>query len=107
MDIKIIGKHIDITEAIKAKIEEKVSGLPKFYNIINDVEVIVEGGKDGVTSSVEIIVRARHNHTFVAKQAGRDMFGCMEEVIRKIERQIKKQKQKERDNKYARKTEKE
>jgi putative sigma-54 modulation protein len=104
LDIKIIGKHIDITEAIRAEIEEKISGLPKFYSSIIDVEVIVEGSKDGVTNSVEIIVRARHNHTFVAKEVGQDIFGCVEEVIRKIERQITKQKQKERDNKHMRKT---
>ena len=101
MDIRIIGKHVDITDAIRAKIEEKVSGLPKFYSSIIDVEVIVEGGKEGAAGSVEIIVRARHNRTFVARQVGQDMYGCVEEVVRKIETQIKKQKQKERDNKHT------
>ena len=100
LDIKIVGKHVDITDAVKAEIEEKVSHFPKFYNIINDVEVIIEGGKDGVTGSVEIIVRARHNHTFVAKETGQDMYGCVDEVVKKIERQIKKQKQKERDDRH-------
>lgn len=103
MDIKITGKHIDITETIRAEIEEKVSGLPKFYSSVIDAEVIVEGGKEGATNSVEIIARAKHNHIFVAKEVGQDIFGCVEEVIRKIERQITKQKQKERDNKHIRK----
>lgn len=101
MDVRIIGKHVDITDVIKAKIEGEISRLPKFYNIIENVEVIIEGSKDGVTNSVEIIVGARHNHIFVAKQVGQDMYGCVEEVIRKIERQLKKQKQKERDNKHT------
>ncbi len=101
MDVRIIGKHMDMTDAIKAKIEGEISRLPKFYNIIENVEVIVEGSKDGATSSVEIIVRARHNHIFVAKQVGQDIYGCVDEVIRKVERQLKKQKQKERDNKHT------
>lgn len=100
MDIRIIGKHIDITDEIREKIEEKVSQLPKFYSSILDVEVIIEGGKEGAAGSVEIIVRARHNRVFVAKQVGQDINGCAEEVMRKIERQITKQKQKERDNKH-------
>jgi len=104
LDVRITGKHADITDAIKAKIEGKISRLPKFYNIINDVEVIVEGNEGGIAGSVEIIVRARHNHIFVAKQVGQDMYGCVDEVIRKIECQLKRQKQKERDNKHTGKT---
>jgi len=104
LDIRIIGKHIGITDDTRAQIEEKVSGLAKFYSSIIDVEVIVEGGKDGATNSVEIIARAKHNHTFVAKEIGQDMYGCLEEVIRKVERQLKRQKEKERDNKHSRKT---
>ena len=49
MDVRIIGKHVDITDAGRARIEEKISKLPKFYNNINDVEVIVEGN-EGATS---------------------------------------------------------
>lgn len=101
MDIRIIGKHMDMTDAIKAKIEEKVSRLPKFYNIINDVEVIVEGNEGGIAGSVEIIARARHNHVFVAKQIGKDMYACVDEVVKKIERQLTKHKQKERDNRHS------
>jgi putative sigma-54 modulation protein len=104
LDVRIISKHIDITEAVRTEIEKMVSGLPKFYNSILDVEVIVQGGKEGAAGSVEIIARARHNRTFVAKQTGQDIVGCVEEVVRKIERQIKRQKQKERDNKYIRKS---
>ena len=99
MDIRIIGKHIRITKDIKSRIEEKVSGLPKFYRSVHDVEVIVESGKDGILKNVEIIARAGHNHIFVGKQAGDDIYGCVDEAVKKVERQLVKQKQKERDNK--------
>ena len=104
MDIKIIGKHITITDEIKERIEEKVSGLPKFYNSVLDVEVIVEGAKDGGKGSIEIIARAKHNHTFVGKQDGTDMYACVDEVVKKVERQLVKQKEKERDNKHGSET---
>lgn len=101
MDIKIVGKHMEMTDAIKTRIEEKVSGIPHYYSSVLDVEVIVEGSKDGVSSSVEIIARARHNHVFVAKHTGPEMYVCVDEAVKKIERQVTKQKEKERDNKHT------
>ena len=101
MDIRIIGKHMEMTDAIKTRIEDKVSGLPKFYNSVLDVEVIVEGSKDGASKSVEIIARSRHSHVFVAKQTGEDMYTCVDDAIKKLERQLTKQKEKERDNKHT------
>jgi len=38
----ISGKHIEITEAIKKHAEEKTSKLPKYYNSINQVEVVID-----------------------------------------------------------------
>ncbi|HBG28069.1 MAG: ribosomal subunit interface protein [Planctomycetes bacterium GWF2_41_51] len=101
MDIQIIGKHVTITDTIRERIEEKVSGLPKFYSSVLEIEVIVESNKDGALTSVEIIARAKHNHTFVAKTDGADIYACVDDVVKKIERQLVKQKQKERDNKHG------
>ncbi|MFA6187418.1 MAG: ribosome-associated translation inhibitor RaiA [Phycisphaerae bacterium] len=101
MDVKIIGKHIEITDAIKEKIDDKVSKFPKYYNNISNVEVIVEGNGGGNANSVEIIVRAKHNHVFVAKHADGDMYSCIDEAEKKMERQLTKHKQKERDNKHT------
>ncbi|MHC4367568.1 MAG: HPF/RaiA family ribosome-associated protein, partial [Planctomycetota bacterium] len=39
----ITGKHIEITEAIRAHAEEKTAKLPKYYNSITRVEVIIDG----------------------------------------------------------------
>lgn len=101
METRIIGKHITITDAIKDRIEEKVAGLPKFYDSVLDVEVIVESGRDGALSTVEVIARGKRSHTFVGKESGQDMYACVDEAVKKVERQVIKQKQKERDNKHG------
>lgn len=101
MDIKITGKHIAITDEIRDRIEEKISGFPKYYSSVLAVEVIVESGKAGQQSTVEIIARAKHNHTLVASQSGSDVYACVDEAVKKVERQLVKQKQKERDNKHS------
>jgi putative sigma-54 modulation protein len=99
LEVKIIGKHIEITDVVRAKIEDKVSKFPKYYNNVSNVEVIVEGNEGGIAGSVEIIVRAKHNHVFVAKHTGGDMYACVDEAEKKMESQLTKHKQKERDNK--------
>jgi len=92
----ISGKHIDITEAIRKHAEQKTSKLPKYYDSINQVEVIIDGGGN---TSVEIIARAEHSKIFVVKETGPDAYKCIDVAVHKLERQLRRKKTKERDNK--------
>ncbi len=94
----ISGKHIDITEAIKRHAEEKTSKLPKYYDSINQIEVIIDGNKGGNTS-VEIIARAEHSKIFIVTETGEDAYKCIDVAVRKLERQLRRKKGRERDNK--------
>ena len=96
----ISGKHIEITEAIKKHAEEKASKLPKYYNSINQVEVIIDGNQGGNTS-VEIIARAEHSKVFVGTETGQDAYRCIDMAVHKLERQLRRTKSKERDNKHT------
>ncbi len=96
----IRGKHVDITEAVRMHAEEKTSKLPRYYDSINHVEVLIdssEGGKIGV----EIIARAEHNKIFIVTETGQEPCQCIDAAVRKLERQLKRQKGKERDNKHT------
>ena len=96
----ISGKHIEITEAIKKHAEEKTSKLPKYYNSINQVEVIVDGGQGG-GASIEIIARAKHSKIFVGTETGEDAYRCIDMAVHKLERQLRRAKSKERNNKHT------
>jgi putative sigma-54 modulation protein len=96
----ISGKHVEITEAIRRHAEEKASKLPKYYNSINQVEVIIDGNQGGGTR-VEIIARAEHSKVFVGTETGEDAYRCIDMAVHKLERQLRKTKSKERDNKHA------
>ena len=100
----ITGKHIDITEAIKRHAEEKTSKLPRYYDSINQVEVMIDGNEGGKTS-VQIITRAEHNKIFVVTETGEDLFRCIDVAVHKLERQLRRRKGKERDNKRSGATE--
>jgi len=94
----ITGKHVEITEAIKKHAEEKTSKLPKYYDSINQVEVIIGGNQSGNTS-VEIIARAEHSKIFVVTETGEDAYRCIDVAVHKLERQLRRKKTRERDNK--------
>ena len=96
----ISGKHIEITEPMKKHAEEKTSKLPKYYNSINQVEVIIDGGQGG-SVSIEIIARAEHSKIFVGTETGEDAYRCIDMAVHKIERQLRRAKSKERDNKHS------
>ena len=96
----ITGKHIDITEALKKHAEEKTSKLPKYYNSINQVEVIIDGSQSGNTG-VEIIARGEHSKVFVVTEKGEDAYRCIDLAVHKLERQLRRKKSKERDNKHT------
>jgi putative sigma-54 modulation protein len=96
----ISGKHVEITEAIKTHAQEKTSKLPKYYNSINQVEVIVDGAQAGKTS-VEIIARAEHSKVFVGTETGDDTYKCIDMAVHKLERQLRRTKSKERNKKHS------
>jgi putative sigma-54 modulation protein len=96
----ISGRHIDITEAIKSYAQEKTSRLPRYYNGINQVEVIVDGSEGGKTS-VEIIARGEHSRVFVGTESGENVYKCLDLAVRKLEKQLRRKKTKERNNKHT------
>lgn len=99
MLFKITGRHIEITGAIRQHAEEKTKKLPKYYNSINQVEVIIDG-EQGSNVRVEVIARAEHSNIFVVSETGQDAYRCIDLAVHKLERQIRRKKGKERDNKH-------
>jgi len=96
----ISGKHIDITEAIRRHAEEKTSKLPRYYNGINQVEVIIDG-EPGGNAGVEIIARGEHSKVFIVTERGEDAYRCIDVAVRKLERQLRRKKGRERNNKHT------
>jgi ribosome-associated translation inhibitor RaiA len=74
--------------------------LKKRLQSFPDVEVTIDGNEGG-SISVEIIARAEHNKIFVVTEAGQDVRRCIGVAARKLERQLRRQKGKERDNKRS------
>jgi len=97
----IVGKHIDVTEALKEHARKKTSKLSKFYSSINQVEVIIDREQGGSSLSVEIIARGAHSKVFIAKEVSEDAYQCIDVVVHKLERQLRRAKTRERNNKHT------
>jgi putative sigma-54 modulation protein len=99
MELKITGRHMDITSAIKTHIEDKAEKLPRYNSSVDLVEVIVDGAEGG-KSCIEIIAKGGHHRPFVVKETAsddEDLYSVIDKAFHKMERRLRKAKEKERN----------
>ncbi len=98
MQIVVSARHADITNEMKEYAQRKASKLLKYYDRIQEIEVILD--QDSAARRVEIIVNAEHKNMFVASENGPDLFACMDLAVDKIGRQLTRHKEKHRNRKH-------
>ena len=98
MVVTISSRHMDVTEPLKAYAEQKAGKLTKYYDLIQEIEVIFDNGKDEV--QVEMIVNAEHKAMFVAHHKDGDAYACVDGCVDKLERQLTDHKKKLRNRKH-------
>ena len=98
MRIHVTGRHVEVTEDVRKDVEQKAGKLPKYYDRIHEIEVVL--GHESEQFSAEMIVRADHKHTFVARETGPDTFALIDLLAEKLERQLIKLKEKRRIHKH-------
>ena len=98
MNITVIARHMEVTPPLKSYAEQKASKLGKYYDLIQEIEVIFDAAKDRTT--VEIIVNAEHKNTFVAHHDEGDAYACVDGCVHKLERKITEHKDKFRNRKH-------
>ena len=99
MNITIEARHMEVTDAIRQYAESKVEKLPKYYDNIQSIEVVVD--MDGGQPSVEIIVQASRKNTFVAHHRDADLYASIDECVDKMAQQLRRHKDKVRDRQGA------
>lgn len=99
MQIKVSGRHIDVTDAIRQYAEDKCEKLPRYFDRVQQIDVVIDG-KDQNHHEVELKVEAEKVFQFVAKSAGRDLYACIDDTVDKMERQLTDHKDKLRNRKH-------
>ena len=93
MQINISTRHGEISDATKEKIMQKVEKIRRFFDRLTSIDVTVDLDKAD-EPDIEIAVKSEKRDDFVASYRSGDMFGSVDQVVSKLEQQIKKHKEK-------------
>ena len=102
MKIDIKGINLELTEAIKDYVNEKIGGLEKFYDKILvarvDVGLTTKHHQKGNIFRAEVNLEVPQKHNLRAEAEREDLYMAINEVKDELQRQIKKFKDKMRNN---------
>jgi putative sigma-54 modulation protein len=98
MEVTVTGRHMGISESLKSYCREKAEKLIRFYDRIQLIEVILDGNNG--QHSAEMIVHTAGAQPFVAREVQEDAYAAVDLMLDKIERQIRRHKQKLRNRKH-------
>jgi putative sigma-54 modulation protein len=84
---------MEVTEAMKSFAEAKVNKLLKYYDRIQEIEVVFDKGSAHTNEmQVEVIVNAEHKKEFIAHHSHADAYACVDGCVDKLERQLSEHK---------------
>ena len=91
MQVSITGHHVEVTEAIKQHVEEKIGKLKRHFDNVTDVHVIltVEKLEQKAEATVQI-----SGATLFADDVQENMYTAIDSMVDKLDRQIIKHKEK-------------
>jgi putative sigma-54 modulation protein len=97
VQIRISTRHGNLSEETQSKILAKVERLCRVFERLSEIEVTVDLERRD-EPIVDLRVSAEHKHDFVASHRSGDLLISMDQVIHKLEQQLRKYKQKIQDH---------
>ena len=91
MKIDLSGHHIDITDSLRAYVNEKVGRVEKHFDRVTDVHVVLSVEKQ--VQKAEATIQVKGNKIF-AHAENADMYAAIDSLADKLDRQIIKHKEK-------------
>jgi putative sigma-54 modulation protein len=98
MDIKVSGRHMGVSDALKEYCAQKADRLPRFLDRVQSIEIVIDG-KDGL-HTVEMIVHSPGTAPFVATEQHADAYAAVDLLVDKLEEQLRRYKEKHRNRKH-------
>ncbi|TVQ52538.1 MAG: ribosome-associated translation inhibitor RaiA [Phycisphaerales bacterium] len=98
MNVQISSKHVDLTPSIEEYINKKIEKLPRYFDRVMQIDVVIDKGKKEYT--IEIITDVASHDDFIATAHHEDLYACIDLGVDKSQRQLSDYKSKLRDNKH-------
>lgn len=95
MQLDITGQHIEVTDSLKAYVAEKLERLEKHFDHVNNVHVILTVEKLRQKSEATVSINGA---SLFAESTEDDMYTAIDSMTDKLDRQIKKHKEKLKDH---------
>jgi len=95
--LNITCRHADITEAIRTYATQKISAVVDVYPQIEHTHVILDVQK--FRHIVEIVIQAKNHLHVEAKDESDDMYKSIDGAADKVDRQLRKSREKKVDHK--------
>jgi putative sigma-54 modulation protein len=96
VQIEISTRHGHVSEQTQATITAKVEKLTRLFDRISAIEVTIDL-EHREAPSVDLRVSSKHKHDFVATDRSENLMAAMDNVVEKMEQQLRKYKQKVQD----------
>ena len=98
MRVQVAGRHIDVGEALRSRIETELSsGVSKYFNRATDAIVTV--GKNGGTGvEVDCTVNLPSGMSLQSKGHGGDAHAAFNEALTKLEKRVRRYKSRLRNH---------
>lgn len=90
--VRVQGKHLAVTEALRSYAVEKLSKLPRHFDQVQDAQVVLSVARDrnqGRAQVAEITVWC-DGVVLRAEESSADMYASIDQAAQKLERQIEK-----------------
>jgi len=99
MQIAVTFRHMETSEPVRAYVEEKLSRVKKYIDEPIDAQVVLSVEKK-IRHSAEVTILAK-GITIKGSEQTNDMYAAIDSVVDKIERQLKRYKEKIKQHKPA------
>ena len=102
MRVEVVGRNLEITDAIRTHAEEKVDKLHRYFDGVQQITITVERVDHSSGHPVyetELIIDVKHHDDFVAHATGDDLYLTIDQAVQKGSRQLSDFKEKLKLNK--------
>jgi len=101
MRIEVTAKHVELTDAIRQYADTKCARLPRFYDGVQSIQVLIVRPQKREEFEIEIRADVEKHDDFVAKERGHDIYGCIDLCVDKLARQLADFKERLKNSKRA------
>lgn len=95
MQLNVTGHHVDMTDSMKNYVETKMEKIERHFDNVTNVHVILSVEKQRHKAEATIHVTGAN---IFAESENDDMYAAIDAMVDKLDRQVKKHKEKQSDH---------